>query len=644
MLCAQLVGMEAAINFEQIYTIPVLQTLGMPLPLTYLPGLVSGPTSLFLLPLIGMLIDKGRSPYRRKFAALVFAAGLQITGMLGVLTANFLHLRYLIDLNNTTLGDNGSDGFVNSSVVPTSVGDLYVDGFGKYISGKNISVLGQDSNPDSFVRSGDIKSSAVSLDEAYQSTSSAHFKAGIGMLGFILMDLGFDASNCFVKAFLVSCSPRADHTSLIVLGVMMGAVGGVTNAALGLLDFTSFLDLTDIEGGKLTIQTSVQAVVLIVLVILGLLTTSITGYNQLRQLQNKPRTISSQENAGTSQTTKPHHKRKDAHSTCNKTSYGNGVVSSHRENFASRRPSLDAFENSIRSFSGGGIYLESSMSLVKQTPRGLTEDIPLLKSDSSSEEVHRDHLTSLPEGYGSGEQTSSVGKPTRGTDSYGDSGSENDGTRGCFSYLQNLKVRFALVCVTSFFAADSMMMYTVTVSDFMGKAVYDGDPAALPGSDSLNRYHEGIEAASWALGAYFVTYLLCSMIHPKILAILGFRVEFTLLQTLMVVSMVICAWTRRLEAVFVLSVVAGAHRTCFYTMPYAVTNDIAQTMVSTGSGRSPVGLAMSLVAASIPLAYCALFSWAGAVQQLTGDVSASLWLGSPAGVLAVIAFLFVGKV
>ncbi|KAL8600220.1 hypothetical protein ACOMHN_062510 [Nucella lapillus] len=94
----------------------------------------------------------------------------------------------------------------------------------------------------------------------------------------------------------------------------------------------------------------------------------------------------------------------------------------------------------------------------------------------------------------------------------------------------------------------------------------------------------------------------------------------------------------------VLAVVAALHRTCHYTMPFAVTNDIAQDIVSTGSGRSPVGLAMSLVAASIPLSYCALFSWAGAVEQLTGDVSAPLWMGSAAGVLAVIAFLFVGKV
>ncbi|KAL8600223.1 hypothetical protein ACOMHN_062513 [Nucella lapillus] len=155
---------------------------------------------------------------------------------------------------------------------------------------------------------------------------------------------------------------------------------------------------------------------------------------------------------------------------------------------------------------------------------------------------------------------------------------------------------------------------------------------------------DGRTSSSWALLVYFTIYLLSSIIHPWVLAILGFRVEFVTLQSLMAVAMLVTATTSRLEAVFVLSVVAGTHRTCFYTMPYAVTNEIAQSMDSQGPGRSPVGLALALVATSIPLASTPLYPWLGVVQQLTGDDSPPLWLGGIYCFLGIVAFLFVVKV
>ena len=62
------------------------------------------------------------------------------------------------------------------------------------------------------------------------------------------------------------------------------------------------------------------------------------------------------------------------------------------------------------------------------------------------------------------------------------------------------------------------------------------------------------------------------------------------------------------------------------------------------TNRSPVSLALSLVSASIPMSFCLLFSWVGAAEDLTEDVSTPLWLGSGAGVIGIIFFLFVGKV
>ena len=66
-------------------------------------GQISGPSALFLLPCLGWLTDRGSNHRRRKTAAMIFAAGLAISGMTCIVMANVLHLNCLID-NNARMG------------------------------------------------------------------------------------------------------------------------------------------------------------------------------------------------------------------------------------------------------------------------------------------------------------------------------------------------------------------------------------------------------------------------------------------------------------------------------------------------------------------------------------------------------------
>ena len=56
--------------------------------------------------------------------------------------------------------------------------------------------------------------------------------------------------------------------------------------------------------------------------------------------------------------------------------------------------------------------------------------------------------------------------------------------------------------------------------------------------------------------------------------------EFVAVQLLMGVTMVTLALTETLEAFFLVTVVAGVHRACFFVIPYAVVNDIVQNLVN----------------------------------------------------------------
>ncbi|XP_070196843.1 uncharacterized protein [Littorina saxatilis] len=115
---------------------------------------------------------------------------------------------------------------------------------------------------------------------------------------------------------------------------------------------------------------------------------------------------------------------------------------------------------------------------------------------------------------------------------------------------------------------------------------------------------------------------------------------------LLALSLLTLALTARLEVFFLTAVVASFQRACFYFVPYAVINDVVQSMAHhsrDGNGKY-VGLAMSLVSASIPLAYCTVYTLVGPLEDLTGMVSVPLWLGTGLGCLSSASFLFLGQI
>nr|KAG5701795.1 hypothetical protein BaRGS_000785 [Batillaria attramentaria] len=187
-----------------------------------------------------------------------------------------------------------------------------------------------------------------------------------------------------------------------------------------------------------------------------------------------------------------------------------------------------------------------------------------------------------------------------------------------------------------------LFMFTYFISDYVGKAVYGGDPEADVDSDELANYLTGVRTAAWGVLVYMATYLLINLVHSRILDVIGHKVEFVLVQLVTGGSMVLLAVTARLELFFLLCVVASMHRACLYSVPYAATNDVLhnETTDEEGSKRR-VGMAMSIVTAMVPLAYCILYPWTGVLTEWTGAVSTPLWVGATFSCLAAGCFLFV---
>lgn len=68
------------------------------------------------------------------------------------------------------------------------------------------------------------------------------------------------------------------------------------------------------------------------------------------------------------------------------------------------------------------------------------------------------------------------------------------------------------LCATNFFCWMSLVCYSLYFTDFVGEAVFGGDPTAKRGSPLKERYDEGVRFGCWGMSLYSLScsiYSLC---------------------------------------------------------------------------------------------------------------------------------------
>ncbi|XP_076468259.1 uncharacterized protein LOC143299052 [Babylonia areolata] len=647
-LNASLWGNEASIDFEHLYQVPILQTLGLPMRLATLTGAVAGPTACLFLPLLGWLTDRGSNPHRCKTMAAILTCGLTFVGLLCIIMANILHFSYLLQ---TSVNINSTA----HASLPSSF-----DWVGHMTTLGQRTGMSETANGPIPRATGSTDSPAilgVGVTDACVDNSEVPFKAGLALLGFILLDIGYDAFNACIRSFVLMCSPRSEHSSLLIIGLIISSCGGMSTASLGLVDFGSMFGLSYSEGARLTIQTTVQAVAIIIFMIVGLSTSLLTVHRMLR-LQS-----TSVEDA----VAIPKPQNSLAHE-----------ANTHRQEQLSRSV-LDAFQNSFQSV-GGSFQSDQSVAIIgvhqhsqsfaynslhhrsfdHHSYQKSTESTPLLEDERGvmeESELERSRLASSSVSYKRTHSFSSIPDQQEARDMTLKDAPEHrrskqtledtpelvvsKGKSRCCE--RGLKTKILLIFLAAYFSSSVMTIFSVTSSDFVGKAIYRGDPAALPGSQSLISYQDGVRMSSVGFFLYNFAFFINSIVQSRILALIGCRADFVMVHLVMSALMAATSVTERLEVYFLMTVVAGFHRACVFSIPFAVINDLAQSKNSK-DGKSNVGLAISGVMAALPLAYCTLFSWVGSLEELTGVVAVPFWVACVTAVLATCMFLAVGKV
>ncbi|KAK7446248.1 hypothetical protein BaRGS_00040277, partial [Batillaria attramentaria] len=417
----------------------------------------------------------------------------------------------------------------------------------------DISTPGQSSDISTPGQSSDISTQSEAVSTSDNPDTGVPFTAGLAMFGFIVYEVGYDQTSSVVRAWILTCSPHTEHTSLLVLGLVMAGLGMIVTSALGRVDFPSLCNRQKDGNAGLILQTTIQGAVTVVLILVGMLSTLLTGHSLLRSDDNgihanADTNPAAGENESSDES--PSHKCRSK---------------AHGENFdyGTQTPTVPVLQKKLGTFSEN-----SSSSGFASSDNGMPESSGAYSVGTNRAGRCKQNTARLA--------VDSATKTSQ-RNPFGPLG-------GCFpdpaARLFCCKLFF--ICVGMFFTTGAHDMFAYMISDYVGKAVYGGDPRAEAGSNQLHSYMAGVRNTAWGMLTYSVSYLLINLVHTRLLAILGHKVEFVLVQLLLASCFVVQALTARLEVFFVLSVVAGLHRACLYVVTFAAANDVIRAQARHG--------------------------------------------------------------
>ncbi|XP_038075699.1 membrane-associated transporter protein-like [Patiria miniata] len=127
-----------------------------------------------------------------------------------------------------------------------------------------------------------------------------------------------------------------------------------------------------------------------------------------------------------------------------------------------------------------------------------------------------------------------------------------------------------ILCLTHLLGWMSLLCYSLYFTDFVGQAVYGGDPTAPPGSVASLRYADGVRIGSFAMAMYSLTCSVCSYNVDRLINKIGARPVYIGNHLIYSISMVILANVRTVWAAFLFSACAGIQYSTLFTLPFVI--------------------------------------------------------------------------
>lgn len=134
-----------------------------------------------------------------------------------------------------------------------------------------------------------------------------------------------------------------------------------------------------------------------------------------------------------------------------------------------------------------------------------------------------------------------------------------------------------VLCVTNLFCWMSLVCYSLYFTDFVGEAVFKGDPSAAPGSEKRRLYDEGVQFGCWGMALYSLSCSFYSFAIEKLVKRFRAKPVYVCGQLVYSIGMVFMAMARSKWGVIFFSWSAGIMYSTLFTMPYLIVAHYHET-------------------------------------------------------------------
>uniref|UniRef100_A0A182PV64 Major facilitator superfamily associated domain-containing protein n=1 Tax=Anopheles epiroticus TaxID=199890 RepID=A0A182PV64_9DIPT len=189
-----------------------------------------------------------------------------------------------------------------------------------------------------------------------------------------------------------------------------------------------------------------------------------------------------------------------------------------------------------------------------------------------------------------------------------------------------------MVCLTNLFCWMAHVCYSLYFTDFVGEAVFDGDPKALDGTEKYMLYEAGVRFGCWGMAMYSLSCACYSLIIERLIK--RFRAKSVYVGGLLFycLGMSLMALSKHRVGVIVFSWTAGVMYSTLFTMPYLLVahyhsegvfevNECGVAKQSTGAIRG-LGTDVAIVSSMVFLAQFVLSICMGSIVAWTGTTTA----------------------
>ncbi|XP_066591980.1 membrane-associated transporter protein [Prorops nasuta] len=194
-----------------------------------------------------------------------------------------------------------------------------------------------------------------------------------------------------------------------------------------------------------------------------------------------------------------------------------------------------------------------------------------------------------------------------------------------------------MLCLTNLFCWMAHVCYSLYFTDFVGEAVYGGDPQAPDGSKEREAYESGVRFGCWGMSMYSLSCSCYSLIIEKLIQ--RYRARNVYICGLLFYStgMFLMALTKHPVGVILFSWTAGVMYSTLFTMPYLLVAHYhaSSTFAVSADGEAiqsggvrGLGTDVAIISSMVFLAQFLLSCCLGTIVSISGTTTAVVCVAS----------------